>query len=172
MFPLVLANISDATVAMVCDSSLPLHFNIKHILQGRISKFLTAEELAEPYAIDLRRRIAVDVDGDFTWETAAKRVDSGQKFFGSGGGKGNRNAKPRENSEQSKVEKGGFFGGKNGKKEPVLPLTASDGKSDDVTEKDEEEKADEKPFELNNLKFKVPKGSFVAIVGRVGSGKV
>ncbi|KAJ6470798.1 P-loop containing nucleoside triphosphate hydrolase protein, partial [Mycena vitilis] len=31
---------------------------------------------------------------------------------------------------------------------------------------------EEKPFELTNLRFDVPKGSFVAIVGKVGSGKV
>jgi ATP-binding cassette subfamily C (CFTR/MRP) protein 1 len=30
----------------------------------------------------------------------------------------------------------------------------------------------ETPFGLRNLKFSVPKGAFVALVGRVGSGKV
>ncbi|KAJ7591654.1 multidrug resistance-associated ABC transporter [Mycena floridula] len=34
-----------------------------------------------------------------------------------------------------------------------------------------EPEEEETPFELNGLKFSVPKGSFVAIVGRVGSGK-
>ncbi|KAF7373646.1 Multidrug resistance-associated ABC transporter [Mycena sanguinolenta] len=31
---------------------------------------------------------------------------------------------------------------------------------------------EEKPFELTNFKFGVPKGAFIAIVGKVGSGKV
>ena len=39
-------------------------------------------------------------------------------------------------------------------------------------EKAESEEDQEPPFELRNLMFSVPKGSFVAIVGRVGSGKV
>jgi ATP-binding cassette, subfamily C (CFTR/MRP), member 1 len=54
----------------------------------------------------------------------------------------------------------------------VLPTTASNTKSDDPTAREEEKTAEEKPFELKNFKFKVTKGSFVAIVGRVGSGKV
>lgn len=31
---------------------------------------------------------------------------------------------------------------------------------------------EEKPFQLKNLKLTVPKGAFIGIVGRVGSGKV
>ena len=38
-------------------------------------------------------------------------------------------------------------------------------------ERKEKEK-EEKPFELVDVKLKIPRGSFVAIVGRVGSGKV
>ncbi|RPD56133.1 multidrug resistance-associated ABC transporter [Lentinus tigrinus ALCF2SS1-7] len=49
--------------------------------------------------------------------------------------------------------------------ESTLPTTAP-------PEEQEKEKApEEKPFELKNLRLKVPKGAFVAIVGRVGSGK-
>ena len=70
-----------------------------------------------------------------------------------------------------KPNKGGIFRGK-GRKAPVLPMIAEGGRSDDANEKDVDNRADEKPFELNNLKLKVPKGAFVAIVGRVGSGKV
>ena len=32
--------------------------------------------------------------------------------------------------------------------------------------------SEEQPFQLQSLKLAVPKGAFVAIVGRVGSGKV
>jgi hypothetical protein len=37
---------------------------------ARICAFLTAEELTDPYAIDLERENAVDVDASFAWETA------------------------------------------------------------------------------------------------------
>ena len=158
MFPLVLASLSDAAVAI-----------------SRIGKFLTAEELAEPYAIDYERKFAVDVEGDFTWETAGKPVDNGHKAVKGGHGKGNHETKEPEQkpSQESKSKKRELFRSKHGQQEPVLPTVANSqsDQSDDTAEK-EVEKADEKPFELKNLKFKVPKGSFVAIVGRVGSGKV
>jgi ATP-binding cassette subfamily C (CFTR/MRP) protein 1 len=156
LFPLVLASLSDAAVAI-----------------SRIGKFLTAEELAEPYAIDYERKFAVDVDGDFTWETASKPVDSGHKSMKGSHGKGTSEMKKSEpkSLQESKSKKRYSFRNKNEQQEPVLPTTASKTPSDGTAE-GETGKADEKPFELKNLKFKVPKGSFVAIVGRVGSGKV
>jgi ABC-type polysaccharide/polyol phosphate transport system ATPase subunit len=54
---------------------------------------------------------------------------------------------------------------------PLLPIrmseekTAGDMNDGDVC--DEEE-----PFQLKDIVLRVPNGSFVAIVGRVGSGKV
>ncbi|KIM72411.1 hypothetical protein PILCRDRAFT_16141 [Piloderma croceum F 1598] len=131
LFPIVLPSSSDATVAL-----------------RRISKFLTAEELSEPYTIDYERKTAVEVDGDLTWETAGNPVDA---------------------EEKGKLAKCGLFRGANRKK-PMLPTTTQTGEPGAAT-KEEETKADEKPFELKILKFKVPKGAFVAIVGRVGSGK-
>lgn len=41
---------------------------------GRISKFLTAEELAESLFIDHKAMNGVEVEGAFTWETTAKVV--------------------------------------------------------------------------------------------------
>jgi ATP-binding cassette subfamily C (CFTR/MRP) protein 1 len=141
-FPFVVSSLTDALVAL-----------------GRISKFLTAEELAEPYAIEYEQKNAVSVDGDFTWETAGKL--EGPKF--SGLGKDGKAAKRR-----SKM-------GKKGTESPVLPTTTNDVGDDAEKEKEKEkesEKEEEKPFELNNLKLNIVRGSFVAIVGRVGSGKV
>jgi len=40
---------------------------------------------------------------------------------------------------------------------------------DGETQRDDET---QKPFELNNLNFVVPKGAFIGVVGRIGSGKV
>ena len=154
LFPLVLASLSDAAVAI-----------------SRIGKFLTAEELAEPYAIDYERKFAVDADGDFTWETAGKPVDSGHKSMKGGHGKGTSTMKKSEPLQESKSKKRNLFRNKIKQQKSALPTTASKTPSDGAVE-GETEKADEKPFELKNLKFKVIKGSFVAIVGRVGSGKV
>ncbi|KAG5645383.1 hypothetical protein DXG03_006336 [Asterophora parasitica] len=114
----------------------------------RISAFLLSEELAEPYLLDYTRKTAVSVDGDFAWETAGK-VDSADADKGGKGGKAKKGEKTH----------------KKGSKGSVLPTRVDP----DAVAK--EEKGGEKPFELRNLKFSVPKGAFVAIVGRVGSGK-
>ena len=72
---------------------------------------------------------------------------------------------------------------KRGRGRPRKVLAAAEDESEveaeaqEKAEEKEQEKAEivdveEKPFELKDLKFRVPKGAFVAIVGRVGSGKV
>ncbi|KAI0717423.1 multidrug resistance-associated ABC transporter [Cerioporus squamosus] len=136
--PIVLASATDALVAL-----------------RRISTFLRAEELAVPYTIDPSSEVALDVDGDFTWEEVRKGNTASKFAHGkhSKAGKDER-AKAKEDKRKSKGKKG----------EPVLPTTAS-------PEEKEKEKDAEKPFELKDLKLKVPRGAFVAIVGRVGSGK-
>ena len=95
---------------------------------------------------------AVKVDGDFTWEVAGKV--EGNRFSGKGGKK-KPDAKPKPEKKKSSKSKN-----------PVLPTVAP------KVEEKEKGGEEEKPFELRDLKFSVPKGSFVAIVGRVGSGKV
>ena len=126
--PLVLSSLADALVAL-----------------GRISHFLTSEELPEPYPIDKNSDVAVQVDGDFVWETVLA------------------------------AEKGKFVDGGKDKKpleaERSLPMTTADLEKKNVRD-DAEKKGEETPFELKNLKMSVPKGAFVGIVGRVGSGKV
>ncbi|RDB25946.1 Multidrug resistance-associated protein 1 [Hypsizygus marmoreus] len=152
MFPMVLSSLSDALVAL-----------------GRISKFLSAEELAEPYVIDPSLSTAIDVDGDFSWETAGKLPEDHKPQ--SDGDKAGEKDKEKPKDKKAKKDK------KTGKDKDVLPLT-TDGFSADAAENENEKgpvneskEEEEKPFELKNLKFSVPKGSFVAIVGRVGSGK-
>ena len=131
--PLVLSSLSDALVAL-----------------GRISQFLISEDLPEPYLIDKDLHVAVQVDGDFVWETVLATT-------GDVGG-----------------EKGKFLHGDKGKK-PLkgettpLPVTTADLEKENLKDVKNDQ---ETPFELKNLKMSVPKGSFVGIVGRVGSGKV
>ena len=73
-----------------------------------------------------------------------------------------RQDKRRESAKQSKS------------KDNVLPKTiAGLGRDGAVLgeEKDKDEGA-EHPFELNNLKFVILQGAFVAIIGCIGCGKV
>jgi ATP-binding cassette, subfamily C (CFTR/MRP), member 1 len=147
MFPLVLAVTSDAAVAI-----------------GRISEFLSAEELAEPYRIDYQHSVAVHVNGDFTWETGRTPGNGEDKFVKGDSTGGDLTKTPAE--QIPKVEK------RHKKlKESLLPTTASNEEDNGAIIK-EEMGAVEKPFALKNLNLQVSRGSFVAIVGRVGSGKV
>ena len=127
--PIVLSSFSDALVAL-----------------GRISEFLTSEDLPEPYSIDTNLHVAVQVDGDFVWETVLATGDGEKGQISHGDSKGT-----------TKPSKG----------ETSLPVTTADLEKEDVGKNDQET-----PFELKNLKISVPKGAFVGIVGRVGSGKV
>lgn len=141
MFPLVLASLSDALVAL-----------------RRISKFLISEELVEPYTIDDGHgKMGMEVDGDFTWETAGELAGDAGKGVGKGKGPAGPGGKKGPKPKGKKTE------------EPVLPVANVDATAED---EDVKEKEDEKPFDLKNLALKVPRGAFVAIVGRVGSGKV
>lgn len=151
---------------------------------------MTAEEISDPYLIDDESKLAIDMEGDFRWETAYKKID-GPKFDlskGKGKGKGKDDkAKPPAAKKSEKTgavsenvpAKRGWF--KKKSPAPTLPTT-QDSKDQEVESaapskrgsmiKEPVDAADDKPFDLMNVKFKVPRGSFVAIVGRVGSGKV
>ena len=154
LLPLVFSSMSEALVAL-----------------GRIGRFLVAEDLAEP-VVDYANQNALDVDGDFTWETVGKGIVD-PKFSiakdGAHNGDGKKEKKPKQSKPIEKKKKG-FFGGKKAEKGPVLPTTATDDQTQGAQAAEGAD--DEKPFELKNLKMHVPKGSFIAIVGRVGSGKV
>ena len=154
LLPIVIASATDALVAL-----------------RRIGAFMRAEELSVPYEIDANAESAIDVEGDFTWETVRKdanAINLAAKF-----GKGKKGGKGT--------------GKKSGKKgnDSLLPTavntpagTSPARSTENVVEAGvsgevkDTEKEKEKPFELKGIELKIPKGSFVAIVGRVGSGKV
>lgn len=123
----------------------------------RIGDFLTAEELEDPYEVDdsAENKWALSVDGSFTWETVGKPV-AGK--FGDRPGAGGKKDKDNKRSKGRKPEKS----------DPVLPVTAPSAGTSTATEN---QSKDEKPFALENLSLRIPKGAFIAIVGRVGSGK-
>ncbi|KAJ7852952.1 multidrug resistance-associated ABC transporter [Mycena leptocephala] len=153
--PFVLSALSDAVVAF-----------------KRIGAFLTAEELPDPYPIDFERKNAVDVDASFSWETAGKIEEPKFDAGAAGGGRGGMGgARGRGGGRGGGAGRGGGPKKKTkGKKGSELLPTANEkdtpSASGAATPREEE-----KPFELKNLRFSVPKGAFVAIVGKVGSGK-
>jgi ATP-binding cassette, subfamily C (CFTR/MRP), member 1 len=97
----------------------------------------------------------VQVNADFTWETVL--------------GEKKEKVKADENSDEKKTndEVKSRKKSKKTKSQNLLPSTIDESKITDSTEKEEEP-----PFTFSDLRFEVPKGAFVAIVGRVGCGKV
>lgn len=149
---------------------------------GRISTFLASEDLPESYPVDYKSPAAVQVDGDFVWETvndAVANEKAGNQGFetpgarGIGGRRGGKSdgLRDNENGSGGKGNKGQESAKKGKTKDDVLPTTIADLGKDEATPGEENEGA-EHPFELNNLKFVIPQGAFVAIIGRVGCGKV
>ncbi|KAJ7320835.1 multidrug resistance-associated ABC transporter [Mycena albidolilacea] len=123
---------------------------------GRIGAFLTAEELPEQYLIDADRKDAVDVDGaSFTWELAAAEPQGKSEVEPTPRTKGKAKGKEKEKETGTEL--------------PTTTTATSEKTLVEGTTPTPHE--EEKPFELRNLKFSVPKAAFVAIVGKVGSGK-
>jgi ATP-binding cassette subfamily C (CFTR/MRP) protein 1 len=131
---------------------------------GRISDFLTAEELPEPYKISQGSPTAVHVQGSFTWESVAPS-DTEELTKKS-------SDQTRKQDDSKKTAK------RDSKAAPVLPSSTVDFLDEKVKQIPHEELGnvngndDEKPFELTNLSITVPHGAFIGIVGRVGCGKV
>lgn len=151
----MVSSLSDALVALI-----------------RISKFLTAEELEESYLIDHRQEAAVIVDGDFVWEHVLGLEDKGGKFSDTDvpvvplKDKNQNQTKPPE----AKVKKTSRLWRRKTKANlTTLPTSSA---QDDTAAKEQDKKEEDSPFELKELKFRIKKGSFIGIVGRVGSGKV
>ncbi|KAL5489922.1 hypothetical protein ACEPAI_4754 [Sanghuangporus weigelae] len=174
-FPMVLSQVSDAAVAL-----------------GRIADFLAAEELQEPYLIDKSpsNKHAILADGSFTWETVGK-VDSdkfGRKGPGAQGdagkGKPSKAERPSEPTTVSTGRARKWWPRRKAKADTAalpMPVTSESQASqsgpnegglsgaDQTVSKNKDD--EEIPFALTDLKLRIPHGQFVAIVGRVGSGK-
>ncbi|KAK0231362.1 multidrug resistance-associated ABC transporter [Armillaria fumosa] len=108
------------------------------VAMGRVSKFLTADELPNEYVVNELSNFAVEVNGTFTWEIAEQ--PNSVKLASTLGDK----------AEKRKIE------------DKLLISKADIDNTSSYTSQ---------PFKLQDLCMTVLKGSFVAIVGRVGSGK-
>ncbi|KAF9473172.1 P-loop containing nucleoside triphosphate hydrolase protein [Pholiota conissans] len=162
LFPLVLSSLADAMVAF-----------------QRICSFLTAEELAETYVIDPSQPQALYVDGDFEWETTLKLQATSEEADIPAAEKLRKEAekKAAEKKAEKQKKKEAKLKAKSKQLDDKNPDAADNGAgeglpstADDVAQ-DKDAKEDEKPFALEDLHLDVKKGAFVAIVGRVGSGK-
>ncbi|KZO98301.1 multidrug resistance-associated ABC transporter [Calocera viscosa TUFC12733] len=167
---------------------LPLVFTActdAYIALGRIGKMMVASEIEEPYTVDPDAPLAVSAEGDFVWESV-ERPDQNAKEFASwrSGGRGGRGG--------ARGRGGGHAGAGAGSREETKKKKAEEKKKKAEEKKrekenkerekkglpplEEEEKEDQdpngrKPFALKDIDLKVPRGSFIAIVGKVGSGK-
>ncbi|KAI0085949.1 multidrug resistance-associated ABC transporter [Irpex rosettiformis] len=116
LFPNVFASATDAVVAL-----------------QRISDFLQAEELGDSYVIDKTSKFAIDIEGDFVWDSASS-----------------------SNPDNASVEN-------------ELSSISGDEKHKSDGEPCSEQHTE--PFALYGLDIKITQGTFVAVVGNVGSGK-
>ena len=130
---------------------------------ARIRKFLLAEELSETPRIDPSQGMAVLLDGDFEWEVVRGVEGAPEQQQ-----KEDDRGKPLMEDRKKKKDKARRQKGETSTaSEDVLPVTVESAISEDVPSA-----VEEKPFDLKGLRLEIPKGAFVAIVGRVGSGKV
>ena len=161
---------------------VPMIFSVcsdAYVSLGRIGEFLLAEEQEATFVVKLGAEHAVDVEGDFTWEV----VDP-NKTANTGGVVGNAGsakeimAQAKEATRQQrgkdrkdkKTEKKGTK--RNSGTDAPLASGSGAANSGTVTPTVQEEEQDHmKPFTLEGLNLKIPQGSFVAISGRIGSGK-
>lgn len=175
-FPLILSSSTDAAVAL-----------------QRIGDFLTAEELEDPYTVDddPANKWAVRMKGTFEWDKVDK-VEAG-KFEGTKSkGKNKKETKGTGSPKDKNVKEEGRrswrrWMQKSPAKSTTLPApvtasetpagnssrssTTADAPSPDTIDSGIKGNDDDRPFALENIDIQIPKGAFVAIVGRVGSGK-
>lgn len=154
LFPLVLSGLADAMVSF-----------------GRLTKFLTAEELAETYLVDKSQVPALYLDGDFEWETVLKLEDTPEQPLS----QAQEIENLRKEAARKKAEKTRL---KEAKKTKITKLDEKADNGHDILPShtgdfraDIQESPGDKPFALKNIHVEIQEGAFVAIVGPVGSGK-
>ncbi|EJD44619.1 ATP-dependent bile acid permease [Auricularia subglabra TFB-10046 SS5] len=165
-----------------------------YVSLGRISRMLLAEEMEDAYDITLPsasssdddvaltkkpKPLAVSMHGSFTWErggAANNGPNLHAKFgFGRPGG-GDEKAKKMTKAErkaaaQKEKEKAVDQKKKAKEEEEAYKKRFEQWKHGIPAEEDGAFEKGPEPFRLANVDFDVRSGSFVAIVGRVGSGK-
>jgi len=118
----------------------------------------------------------VQVNGDFTWEKVlgvkeekSKAEENSKDDTGTSGKDKKKKADKKTPKDEGRSR---WWKSKKTTGQDQLPSTIDDSKITGDGNNDSTEKQEEPPFSLKDLRFEVPKGAFVAIVGRVGCGKV
>jgi ATP-binding cassette subfamily C (CFTR/MRP) protein 1 len=116
---------------------------------GRISAILLSEEVPERIHCDRCLDLAVDIEGGFTYETPVKEST-------------------RDDSSVTVKEGGEQF---LTKAKHAISKRLNRGSKADTSKDEEKNTYSDDPFRLQEIKLQIPRGAFVAIVGRIGSGK-
>ncbi|KAJ3738994.1 hypothetical protein DFH05DRAFT_1530638 [Lentinula detonsa] len=126
------------------------------------SVLLAEERPASAYDIKLDKQsdIAVECKGDFTWDVVLANNVGTEIEEPNAATAGQKKTGPETHSKQEK-------NGRKKAKKDCLPTTVQP----DSDLPDQLEMPLVQPFQLKDLDFMIRKGAFVAIIGRVGSGK-
>lgn len=163
---------------------VPLVFSVcsdAYVSLKRIGEFLLAEEQEATFVINRDAEYAVDVEGDFAWEvvdptksanaraavgnaTSAKEIMHQAK-------EATRQQRSMDKKDRTAERKGAARDSRSGAGTPVASGSGVADSRAVTPTVHEEEKDHSKPFTLDDLNLKIPPGSFVAISGRIGSGK-
>lgn len=147
--PVVAAAITDAAVAL-----------------GRISTYLLAEELGEPFVVEEESTNAVDIrDGSFVWEAAGTlEGKKGGKDAKKGDGKKEKGAGKKETKGEDETKglreklfkKKAQTAGKGESEKDILP-THSSRTSTTVAPAPSPPPEEDKPFSLHSISLRIPK---------------
>lgn len=123
-------------------------FILAHVALKRITSFLNSEELVDYVTRDYDKENAVNVEGKpiFTWEL-------------------------ENNADDKDVKKEGDKKKQKSKKNDLEDLEKSNGHSNGHSNDIGNGIKKKEIFHLRDIEFKVKKGSFTCIIGKVGSGK-
>ncbi|CAE6373370.1 unnamed protein product [Rhizoctonia solani] len=156
LVPLVAGSCADAYVAL-----------------GRISKFLTSEELQDEFEVQPGNKYAVDVRGTFTWERGGGPQDpdlkNGKKVDGVAETEVSKTDK--EAAAKKKAEDKTKKSKEKEKKKREKERLAKKRQGIDPNDSSDEESHGPEPFRLVDVDLQISHGAFVGIVGKIGSGK-
>lgn len=122
-----------------------------HVALARLSRFLIAEDCMQEAAVNRLQEYAVEPTGSFVYETTS--LPKLQKK------RANCRTSPSSNDTQQEREETSRAKG---------TLTAVPSISEPFNEAQHFEQT---PFQLEEINLRIPKGSFVCVFGRIGSGK-
>ncbi|QRV79190.1 ABC transporter transmembrane region [Ceratobasidium sp. AG-Ba] len=144
-----------------------------YVALGRISKFLVSEELEDEIEVEPESEYAVDIKGTFTWERGgAPSDDKKDKDKKDGEETGADDTKlDKEALAKKKAEEKEKKEKEKEKSKRERKRLAQKKRGVDPNDSSDDEATGPEPFRLVDVNLQIPKGSFVAIAGKIGCGK-